>query len=103
MFDVRQIQKIQKDLQDRMERIQEELGQRTVEGSSGGGIVTVTANGRQEVLRVKINPKGVDPNDLEMLEDLVLAATNSALEKARELHESMVNQVTGGIKIPGLF
>lgn len=103
MFDVRQIQKIQKDLQDRMERIQEELGQRTVEGTAGGGIVTVTANGRQEILRVKINPQGVDPNDLEMLEDLVLAATNSALEKARELHESMVNQVTGGIKIPGLF
>ncbi len=103
MFDIRQIQKIQKDLQDRMEKIQEELKKRTVEGTSGGGVVTVVANGQQEIVRVKIKPEAVDPNDLEMLEDLTLAATNSALEKAKELHESMVSQVTGGIKIPGLF
>ncbi len=103
MFDIRQIQKIQKDLQDRMEKIQAELGKRTVEGTSGGGLVTVVANGKQEIIRIKISPEAVDPKDLEMLEDLVLAAANSALERARELHESMVNQVTGGIKIPGLF
>jgi len=103
MFDMRQIQKIQKDLQDRMEKIQEELGKRTVEGTSGGGLVTVVANGSQEIVRIKISPEAVDPKDLEMLEDLVLAAANSALERARELKESMVNQVTGGIKIPGLF
>jgi len=103
MFDVRQIQKIQKDLQDRMEKIQEELGHRNVEGSAGGGIVTVVANGQQTIVKVKINPDAVDMSDLEMLEDLVLAATNAALEKAKDLHESMVGQVTGGIKIPGLF
>ncbi len=103
MFDIRQLQKIQKDLQDRMEKIQEELGKRTVEGTSGGGLVTVVANGKQEIIRIKISTEAVDPKDLEMLEDLVVAATNTALERARELHESMVNQVTGGIKIPGLF
>ncbi len=103
MFDLRQIQKMQKDLQDRMEKIQEELGRRQVEGTSGGGIVTVQCNGRSEILKVKISPEAVDPKDIEMLEDLVLAAANAALEKARELHESMVSQVTGGIKLPGLF
>jgi len=103
MFDMRQLQKMQKDLQDRMEKIQEELGRRNVEGTSGGGIVTVVANGKQEIVKIKIKPEAVDPNDLEMLEDLVLAAANQALEKAKELHESMVGQVTGGIRIPGLF
>jgi len=103
MFDLHHIQKLQKDLSDRMERVQEDLAGLFVEGTSGGGIVAVTSNGRQEIVKVKIKPEAVDPNDLEMLEDLVLAATNSALEKARELHESKVSQVTGGIKIPGLF
>jgi nucleoid-associated protein EbfC len=103
MLDLRQIQKIQKDLQDRLDKIQEELKHRNVEGTSGGGVVTVTCNGRQEVVKIKIQPEAVDPKDIEMLEDLVLAAANSSLEKARELHESMVNQVTGGIKLPGLF
>ena len=101
MFDMKHIQKIQKDLQDRMEKIQEELATRTVEGTAGGGVVTVVSNGRQEVMKIIIKSEAVDPDDLEMLEDLVLAATNASLEKARELHESMVSQVTGGIKIPG--
>ncbi|MCX7718093.1 MAG: YbaB/EbfC family nucleoid-associated protein [Candidatus Sumerlaeaceae bacterium] len=103
MFDIRNIQKMQKELQERLERVQQELESRTVEASSGGGMVTATANGNQQLVSVRIKPDAVDPNDLEMLEDLVVAAVNLALEKAKELHEAEMSKITGGLKLPGLF
>jgi len=103
MFDLRQIQKMQKELQERMERVREELKQKTVEAFSGGGMVTAVANGAQEIVAIKIRPEAVDVNDLEMLEDLVVAAVNMALEKSKELNEEELSKLTGGLKLPGLF
>ena len=103
MFDLKQIQKMQKELSGRMERVQDELKTKTVEASAGGGIVTATANGNQELVAVKIKPEAIDEDDIEMLEDLVVAAVNLALEKAKELNQEEMQKVTGGLKLPGLF
>lgn len=103
MFDLRQIQKMQKELQERMEKIREELKQKTVEASSGGGMVTAVANGAQEIVAIKIKKEAIDEDDLEMLEDLVVAAVNLALEKSKALNEEELSKITGGLKIPGLF
>ncbi len=89
-------------MQSKMEQIQEELAEKTVEGSSGGGMVKVVANGKQEILEIKIDPEVVNPDDVEMLEELVLAAVNQAKEKANELQMEGLSGLTGGIKIPGL-
>ncbi|MBI5606187.1 MAG: YbaB/EbfC family nucleoid-associated protein [Deltaproteobacteria bacterium] len=90
-------------MQNRLAQIQEEMAQKTVEASSGGGMVTVVANGRQEILSVKIEPEVVNPDDVEMLQDLVQAAVNDALRKAQEMVSQEMAKVTGGLKIPGLF
>ena len=91
-----------KALQDKMMKIQEELATKTVETSAGGGMVTVVANGRQEVVSIRIDPKVIDPEDVEMLQDLVLAAVNDALRKAQELASSEMGKLAGGLNIPGL-
>jgi len=103
MFDLKQIQKMQKELQDRMSRVQDDLKDQEVEGSAGGGMVTAKANGNQELTDLVINKDVVDPDDVEMLQDLVIAAVNNALDQARELNQNEMSKVTGGIKIPGLF
>lgn len=90
-------------MQQKMLKMQEEMAQRTIEASVGGGMVTVTANGKAEVLRIKIEPQVVDPDDVEMLEDLVLAGVNEALRKAQEMVADEMSKLTGGMKIPGLF
>jgi len=90
-------------LQKQMAAIQEELAAREVEGTAGGGMVTVTVNGRQEFLRVKIDPQVVDPADVEMLEDLVLAAVNEARRKSQELMMQEFGKLTGGMPLPGMF
>lgn len=90
-------------MQQKMLKMQEELAQRTIEGSVGGGMVTVTVNGQHEVLRIKIDPQAVDPNDVEMLEDLILAGVNEAMRKAQEMIKEEMNKLTGGMRIPGLF
>jgi DNA-binding YbaB/EbfC family protein len=90
-------------MQNRLAQIQEEMAQKTVEASSGGGMVTVVANGRQEILSVKIEPEVVNPEDIDMLQDLVQAAVNDALHKAQEMVSQEMAKVTGGLKIPGLF
>jgi DNA-binding YbaB/EbfC family protein len=90
-------------MQQKMLKMQEEMAQRTIEASVGGGMVTVTANGKAEVLRIKIEPQVVDPDDVEMLEDLVLAGVNEALRKAQEMVSDEMSKLTGGMKIPGLF
>ncbi|EFI36348.1 conserved hypothetical protein [Desulfonatronospira thiodismutans ASO3-1] len=96
---VKQAQMMQK----KMAKMQEELNAREVEASAGGGMVTVKVNGGQEVLEVRIEKDVVDPEDVEMLQDLILAATNDALKRAREMVQGEMSQLTGGMKIPGLF
>jgi len=96
---MKQVQKMQA----QMAKLQEELEERVVEASSGGEAVTVKVNGKQEVLEIKIKPDVVDPDDVEMLEDLVLAAVNEALRTAQEMVASEMGKITGGMNIPGLF
>ncbi|MFN0150475.1 MAG: YbaB/EbfC family nucleoid-associated protein [bacterium] len=99
-----QILKQAQQMQERMAVVEEELAALTVEGTSGGGMVAVTASGKQEILKVRINPEVVDKADVEMLEDLVLAAVNDARTKAIELASKKMGAVTGGMGgLPGLF
>ena len=96
---MKQAQKMQKQMMD----IQEELANRTVEATVGGGVVTVVANGQQQVLSITIDPEVVDASDIEMLQDLILAAVNEAYRKSQELMTNEMNKLTGGMKIPGLM
>jgi DNA-binding YbaB/EbfC family protein len=96
---VKQAQKMQA----KMAKLQEELAERTVEATAGGGMVKVTANGSQQIVSIKIEPEVVDPDDLEMLEDMVLAAVNEALKQSQEMVSSEMQKITGGMNIPGLF
>ena len=91
------------DMQKKMAKVQEELKERVVEAASGGGMVKAQANGKKEILSIKISKEVVDPNDLGMLEDLVVAAVNQALKKANELHEKELGKVTGGLNLPGMM
>lgn len=96
---MKQMQKMQRD----MEKMQAEAAEKTVEASVGGGAVTVTVSGNQEIKAVKINPDAVDLDDIEMLEDMVLAAANEALDKSKEMVSNELGKLTGGMNIPGLF
>jgi DNA-binding YbaB/EbfC family protein len=99
------LQRMAQRMQQEMTRIQAELDAATVEGSAGGGVVTATVTGnpnKQEVLSLTIDPDAVDPNDVEMLQDLVLAAINEALRESRKLAEEKMGALTGGLRIPGL-
>jgi DNA-binding YbaB/EbfC family protein len=90
-------------LQSKMLRIQEELAEKTVESTAGGGMINVVANGRQQILSIKIDKEVVDPDDVEMLQDLILAAVNDALNKAQEMVAGEMGKLTGGFNIPGLL
>ena len=92
-----------KKIQERLASVQEEMALKTIDGSAGGGMVTVTANGRQEIVSMKIEPEVVNPEDIEMLQDLVQAAVNDALRKSQEMVQQEMSKITGGLKIPGLF
>ncbi len=92
--------------QEAMQKKQEELAELTVEATAGGGMVTVTANGREEIVDISIDPEVIDPEDAEMLEDLVLAAIKEAQSKAKETAQEKMNEVMGDMNlpnIPGLF
>lgn len=91
-----------KALQDKMAKMQEELAFMKVEATAGGGMVTVEVNGRQEVLSIKIDPQVVDPEDIEMLQDLVVAAVNDGLRRAQDLAAGEMSKIAGGLNIPGL-
>ena len=95
---IKQAQKMQA----RLLEIQEELAKKTVEATAGGGMVTVVANGQQEIVQLKIEEDVVDPNDVEMLEDLLLAAINEAVRQSREMMAAEMGKATGGLNIPGL-
>ncbi len=89
-------------MQTMMEQMQAELEKTEVEGSSGGGMVKVVANGKHEVLSITIDPEVVDQEDVEMLQDLIVAAVNQAHQKVQELQAEQMSGLTGGLKIPGL-
>ena len=90
-------------LQTKMMKMQEELADKTIEASAGGGMVKVVANGKQQVVSLEIEKEVVDPDDVEMLQDLVLAAVNDALAKSQEMVSSEMSKLTGGLNIPGLI
>lgn len=90
-------------MQQGMEKVQEELAAEKIEATAGGGMVSVVVNGQQEVLEIKIEKEAVDPEDVEMLQDMVLAAMNEALRKSRDIATAKMGQLTGGLSIPGLF
>ena len=89
-------------LQQQMEKIQAEAAQKKVDATAGGGMVTVEANGKQELVSIKIDPEVVNRDDVQMLEDLVLAASNEALRKSRDMMQQELGKLTGGLRIPGL-
>ncbi|MGE4618673.1 MAG: YbaB/EbfC family nucleoid-associated protein [Planctomycetota bacterium] len=93
-----QAQKMQKELK----AVQEDLAQRILVGESGSGLVKVYANGQQEVVKVEIDPQAVDPEDADLLEDLILVAVQQALEKAKELSDQETSRITGGMSFPGM-
>ncbi|WP_447600077.1 YbaB/EbfC family nucleoid-associated protein [Nitrospira sp. Nam80] len=90
-------------MQEQMAKVQEQASAKTVSGTAGGGIVTVTANGAMQIVSVALDPEVVKSGDVEMLQDLVVAASNDALRKAHEMMAEEMKAVTGGLKIPGLF
>jgi DNA-binding YbaB/EbfC family protein len=90
-------------LQEKMAKLQEELSEKTVETSAGGGMVTVIATGKQDIASIKIDPEVVNQEDIEMLEDLVLAAVNDALFQAKQMVSEEMTKLTGGVTIPGLM
>jgi DNA-binding YbaB/EbfC family protein len=96
------LQRMAQQMQQEMLRIQTELEAATVDGSAGGGVVSATVTGKQELVSITIDPSAVDPEDVEMLQDLVVAAVNDALRSSRELAEQKMSAVTGGLRIPGM-
>ena len=97
------IMKQAKKMQERMMQLQEELASKTVEATAGGGMVTVTVNGKFEVLSLKIEKEVVNPEDVEMLQDLIIAAVNEGVRKAQEMASAEMAKVTGGMKLPGMM
>jgi nucleoid-associated protein EbfC len=96
-------QNLMKQMQNKLLKIQEELANETVEATAGGGVVKAVVTGQQKLVSVEIDPSAVDPEDVEMLQDLVVVAVNDALTKAQELASKQLSSLTGGMKIPGLF
>lgn len=90
-------------MQEKMEKIQQEAEEQVIESVAGGGMITVKANGKKEILEIKINPEAVDPDDVETLEDLVLVAVNDVIKKADDMMNDAMQSITGGLNIPGLF
>jgi hypothetical protein len=90
-------------LQRKMQELQAELGERTVTAQAGGGMVEAVVNGRQELVSLKIDPEVANPDDVDMLQDLVLAAVNEALNRSREMVSQEMGKLTGGLNIPGMF
>lgn len=102
MANLNELMKQAQQLQAKLTRIQEETGAKTVEASAGGGMVTASVNGRLEVVALKIEPTVLESGDLEMLQDLIVAAVNEGIRKAQKMVADEVGKIAGGLKIPGL-
>ncbi|WP_024622599.1 YbaB/EbfC family nucleoid-associated protein [Metaclostridioides mangenotii] len=98
-----QLMKQAQKMQENMQKAQEELESKELEASVGGGAVTVKINGKKEIIDIKIKPEVVDPDDIEMLQDLVLSAVNQAIKSVEDIQANQMNKLTGGMNIPGLF
>lgn len=103
MKNMQQLMKQAQKMQEQMMKAQEELGTKTVEGTAGGGVVSIVVTGHKQVQSVTIKPEAVDPDDVEMLQDLVLAAINEAMKKVEEMTASEMGKYTKGMNMPGLF
>jgi len=103
MKNMKNLMKQAQQLQAKMARMQEEMGQKTIEASAGGGMIKVVANGKQESVSVHIEKEVVDPEDVEMLQDLILAAVNEALVQSQKMVSDEMSKLTGGMSIPGLM
>jgi DNA-binding YbaB/EbfC family protein len=103
MKNISSIMKQAQKLQEQIVKLQDELADKTVEASSGGGMVIVVASGKQEIISIKIDPEVVNKDDVEMLEDLILTAVNEAKRRAEELAKEELGKITGGIIPPGMF
>jgi len=101
-MNMNKMMKMAQKMQSEMAKLQEELKEKTVEATAGGGVITAVANGSQEIVEIRIDPEAVDPEDVEMLQDLVMAAVNEALRKAQEMVASEMQKLTGGFNIPGM-
>ena len=97
------IMKQAQQMQRRMAQLQEEMANKQVEASAGGGMVTAVVNGKQQLLDLKIDPATVDPEDVEMLQDLVMAAVNEAIKQSQQMAQEEMSKLTGGLNIPGLI
>ena len=100
--DMGKLMKQAQKMQAKMMRMQKELEEKTVEAASGGGMVTAVVNGKHELISLKIEKEVVDPEDIEMLQDLVVAAVNEGVRKAQEMAQEEMSKITGGLNIPGL-
>ena len=103
MTNIQNLLKQAQKIQSQVTQMQAELGERRIEASAGGGMVTATVNGRQELIALRIDPQVVDPNDVEMLEDLIVAAVSEALSRASEMAAEEMKKLTGGLALPGLL
>lgn len=103
MKQMKNIMKQAQQLQNKMARLQEEMAGKTIEASAGGGMVKVVANGRQEIVSIRIEKEVVDPEDVDMLQDLILAAVNEALVQSQKMVSDEMSKLTGGMSIPGLM
>ena len=102
-MNMRKMMKQAQKMQAKMSKMQEELNDRTVEATAGGGVIKVVVNGKKELVDINIEPEAVDPDDVEMLEDLLLAAVNEAMRKVQDMIEEEMGEMTGGLNIPGMF
>lgn len=101
MSNINKMMKQMQKMQAQIARLQDELGERTVEATAGGGAIKAVANGRQEIVSIKIDPAAVDPEDVEMLQDLILAAVNEALHQSQEMVAREMGKITGNVRLPG--
>ena len=103
MTNIQNLLKQAQKIQSQVTEMQAELGQRRIEASAGGGMVIAVVNGRQELIAVRIDPQVVDPNDIEILEDLIVAAVSEALARSSEMAAEEMKKLTGGMSLPGLM
>ncbi len=101
-MNMQQMMKQARKMQEQLEAAQAQIAEATVDASAGGGMVKVTVNGQMELTSVKIDPEAVDPNDIEMLEDMIMAAVNEAVRGVNEIASKQMGAVTGGLNIPGM-
>jgi len=90
-------------MQAKMQKMQEDLAEKTIEATSGGGVVKAVVNGQKDLVDLEIDPEAMDPEDAEMLEDLIVAAINEAMRKVQEMIEDEMGDITGGMNLPGMF